>query len=189
MDRPGLLDSPLDEWHPRPRRRLRGWWLLLVVAALVAGLAVLAVDVGRRISSAAIDVRGGLGLDRPALDPHAALYRAHARQELIATTRQSAPPTYRSDATYQPGAAQDVTQQFDCLDNLWENESGWNPTAQNVDSTAYGIAQFLDQTWTLMGVAKTSDPDQQIDAGLAYIAKRYGTPCDAWTFWQDHHWY
>jgi hypothetical protein len=170
MDGPALLDSALDERHPGPRRRLRGWWLLLVAAALAAGLAVLAVDVGRRINSAAIDVRGGLGLDQPPLDPHAALYRAHARQQLVAT-------------------AQDGTQQFDCLDDLWEDESGWSPTARNPDSTAYGIAQFLDQTWTLMGVAKTSDPDQQIDAGLAYIAKRYGTPCDAWDFWQGHHWY
>jgi hypothetical protein len=189
MDRPDVLDTALAEWQPRRRRRLRGWWLLLVAAALVAGLAVLAVDVGRRIDSTASSVRGGLGLDRPALDPHAAVYRAYARQELTATAQQSAPATYRSNPTYQPEATQDVTQQFGCLDNLWENESGWSPTAQNADSTAYGIAQFLDQTWTLMGVAKTSDPDQQIDAGLAYIAKRYGTPCDAWDFWQGHHWY
>jgi hypothetical protein len=127
----------------------------------------------------------GLGLDRPAADPHAALYRACARQKLTATVEQAAPPEYQSNATYQPDAAPDVPQQFDCLDNLWENESGWSPTAQNAGSTAYGIAQ----TWTLMGVAKTSDPDQQIDAGLAYVAKRYGTPCDAWAFWQEHHWY
>jgi hypothetical protein len=189
MDRPGLLDSALDEGHPRPRRRLRGWWLLLVVAALIAGLGVLAVDVGRRIDSAASSVRGGLGLDRPALDSHAALYRAYAREQLSATAEQPAPLTYESNATAQPDPAQGVTQQFGCLDDLWENESGWSPTAQNADSTAYGIAQFLDQTWTLMGVAKTSDPYQQIDVGLAYIAKRYDTPCEAWTFWQEHRWY
>jgi hypothetical protein len=183
VDRPDLLDSALEEWHPRPRRRLRRWWLLLVAAALVAGLAVLAVDAGRRITSAADSVRGGLGLDPPALDPHASLYRAYARQQLTAAVQQSAP------ATYPPDPAHGVNQQFDCLDNLWENESGWSPTAQNPDSTAYGIAQFLDQTWTLMAVARTSDPDQQIDAGLAYIAKRYGTPCQAWDFWQGHHWY
>jgi hypothetical protein len=40
-----------------------------------------------------------------------------------------------------------------------------------------------------MGVARTSDGYQQIDAGLSYIAQRYGTPCDAWTFWQQNHWY
>ena len=82
-----------------------------------------------------------------------------------------------------------MCRERDCLDNLWDSESGWSPTAQNPDSTAYGIAQFLDQTWTLMGVGKTADPDQQIDLGLAYIATRYGTPCAAWDFWQVHHWY
>jgi hypothetical protein len=180
MDGPGLLHSAVDEWRPPRRRRLRGWWLLLVAAALVAGLAVVAVDVGGRITGAANSVRGGLGLDPPPLDPHAALYRAYARQQL--TAQEAAAPTYRTDAA-------EVTRQFGCLDDLWENESGWSPTARNPDSTAYGIAQFLDQTWTLMGVARTSDGYQQIDAGLSYIAQRYGTPCDAWTFWQQNHWY
>src|SRR6478672_9395423 len=97
MDQPDLLDSGLDEWQHRPRRRLRGWFLLLVAAALVAGMAVLSVDVGRRISGAADSVRGGLGLNRPALDPHAAMYRAYARQQLTAAVQQSAAPTYRSN--------------------------------------------------------------------------------------------
>jgi hypothetical protein len=192
MDGPGLLDSAVDEWRPPRRRRLRGWWLLLVAAALVAGLAVVAVDVGGRITGTANSVRGGLGLDPPPLDPHAALYRAYARQQLTAgaTTPQSSPPTDPFPATGRStAAAADVPQQFGCLDDLWENESGWSPTARNPDSTAYGIAQFLDQTWTLMGVARTSDGYQQIDAGLSYIAQRYGTPCDAWTFWQQNHWY
>lgn len=189
MDRPNLLDSALDEFEPRPRRRLQGWWLLLVAAALIAGLAVLAVDVGHGLSSAANSVQGGLGLNPVPLDPHAAQYRAYAHQKLAATAQQSSPPTYPSDLSSGPGPAQGATQQFDCLDDLWENESGWSPTARNPDSTAYGIAQFLDQTWTLMGVAKTSDPYEQIDSGLAYIAKRYGTPCDAWSFWQQNHWY
>jgi hypothetical protein len=189
VDQRSLLDSALDDSEPRPRRRLRGWWLLLVAAALIAGLAVLAVHVAQRISSAASSVQGGLGLNRPPLDPHAAQYRAYAHQKLTATVQQSPPPTYPLNATSQPDPGRDLPQQFDCLDNLWEEESGWSPTAQNPDSTAYGIAQFLDQTWTLMGVAKTADPYEQIDSGLAYIAKRYGTPCDAWTFWQDNRWY
>lgn len=189
MEGASLLDSALDESEPRPRRRLQAWWLLLVAAALIAGLAVVAVDVGQRISSAASSVQGGLGLNRVRLDPHAAQYRAYAHQKLTAPDQQSPPPTYPSNLSNGPDPSQDVTQQFDCLDNLWENESGWSPTARNPDSTAYGIAQFLDQTWTLMGVAKTSNPYEQIDSGLAYIAKRYGTPCDAWTFWQQNHWY
>ena len=79
--------------------------------------------------------------------------------------------------------------QFDCLDLLWEAESNWNPTAQNPTSTAYGIAQFLDATWATTGIAKTSDPYRQIDAGLIYIEERYGSPCAAWSFHQANNWY
>ena len=79
--------------------------------------------------------------------------------------------------------------QFDCLDQLWEAESNWNPTAQNPTSTAYGIAQFINATWATTGIAKTSNPYRQIDAGLIYIDERYGTSCDAWAFHQANNWY
>lgn len=79
--------------------------------------------------------------------------------------------------------------QFDCLDQLWEAESNWNPAAQNPTSTAYGIAQFLDATWATTGIAKTSDPYRQIDAGLIYIDERYDTACVAWDFHQANNWY
>jgi hypothetical protein len=79
--------------------------------------------------------------------------------------------------------------QFSCLENLWGKESGWNPNAQNPSSTAYGIAQFLDSTWAGTGIAKTSDGYRQIDAGLIYIEKAYGSPCDAWAHSQSTGWY
>jgi hypothetical protein len=63
------------------------------------------------------------------------------------------------------------------------------PTAQNPTSTAYGIAQFLNGTWGSTGIAKTSDPFKQIDAGLVYIEERYGSPCAAWDFHQANNWY
>ena len=58
-----------------------------------------------------------------------------------------------------------------CLVRLWNLESLWNPKANNKKSTAYGIPQLLK--------LKTKDPYLQIDAGLNYIAHRYGTPCKA----------
>jgi len=58
-----------------------------------------------------------------------------------------------------------------CLVRLWNLESLWNPKANNKESTAYGIPQLLK--------LKTTDPYKQIDAGLKYIAHRYGTPCRA----------
>jgi len=79
--------------------------------------------------------------------------------------------------------------QFGCLENLWGKESGWNPNAQNPTSTAYGIPQFLDSTWAGTGIAKTSDGYRQIDAGLIYIAERYGSPCGAWSHSQANNWY
>jgi len=58
-----------------------------------------------------------------------------------------------------------------CLEQLWMLESKWNPKANNKRSSAYGIPQLLK--------LKTTDPYKQIDAGLKYIAHRYGTPCKA----------
>lgn len=79
--------------------------------------------------------------------------------------------------------------EFTCLENLWGKESRWNPNAQNPNSTAYGIAQFLDSTWAGTGIAKTADGYRQIDAGLIYIANRYKTPCGAWAKSQSAGWY
>ena len=79
--------------------------------------------------------------------------------------------------------------QFDCLDQLWEAESNWHPTAQNPTSSAYGIAQFINATWATTVIAKTSDQYLQIDAGLIYIDERYGTSCYALEFHQANNWY
>jgi hypothetical protein len=68
-----------------------------------------------------------------------------------------------------------------CLEKLWYLESKWNPRADNKHSTAYGIPQLLK--------LKIKDPYKQIDAGLKYIAHRYGTPCKALTFHKKHGYY
>jgi hypothetical protein len=71
------------------------------------------------------------------------------------------------------------------------DESGFQPTAQNPTSTAYGLFQFLDGTWAGVGGYKTSDPYLQCVYGLEYIKARYGDPNAAWAFWQAQspHWY
>jgi hypothetical protein len=81
--------------------------------------------------------------------------------------------------------------QWTALEELWQVESGWDPNAQNPTSTAYGIAQFLDSTWLLVGAVKTSDPTKQIEAGLDYIARTYGLPTNALAAWHGRspHWY
>ena len=79
--------------------------------------------------------------------------------------------------------------QWDALNWIVEHESSWNSNAQNPSSTAYGLFQFLDSTWSTVGASKTSDPAAQIQAGLAYIAQRYGSPSAAQAFWQANGWY
>jgi TP901 family phage tail tape measure protein len=81
--------------------------------------------------------------------------------------------------------------QFGSLNNLIREESSWNPNAQNPDSTAYGLYQFLDSTWAGTGYQKTSDPWIQHLAGLTYIRAVYDNPGNAWRMWQSRypHWY
>lgn len=78
--------------------------------------------------------------------------------------------------------------QIGSLIALWNQESGWNPIAQNPKSTAYGIAQFLDTTWAPYG-PKTSDPYKQIFYGEEYIRSRYGSPGNAWAHELAYNWY
>lgn len=72
---------------------------------------------------------------------------------------------------------------------LGMKESGWNNNAQNPTSTAYGIGQFLNSTWGGYGIAKTSDPNLQVQAMAKYIKARYGTPANALAFHISHNWY
>jgi hypothetical protein len=93
----------------------------------------------------------------------------------------------RAYAFSQVGAAQ-----FGCLDALWQRESGWNPWARNPSSGAYGIPQALPAgQLARFGGDWTYNPLTQVRWGLWYIAVSYGTPCRAWSFWQNHspHWY
>ena len=80
--------------------------------------------------------------------------------------------------------------EFACLAQLWGKESAWNAKAKNPKSTAFGIPQFLAQTWKNYGYdTPPKSPHVQIDAGLRYIANRYKTPCGAWRAWQRKGWY
>jgi len=82
--------------------------------------------------------------------------------------------------------------QFGALDNLITHESSWNPNAlgpMTQYGRAYGLYQFLDQTWAGTGYQKSSNPWIQHLAGLTYIRGRYGNPGAAWDYWQGHHSY
>jgi len=81
------------------------------------------------------------------------------------------------------------TDQFGCLNNIWDNESDWDPLAENA-SGAYGIPQALPgDKMASAGPDWQTNPTTQIKWGLGYIKDVYGSPCNAWVFWQAHGWY
>jgi Transglycosylase SLT domain len=77
--------------------------------------------------------------------------------------------------------------------SLWNQESGWNNTADNPASGAYGIAQALPATkYPAAGQPPptgTSDAQTQIEWGLSYILSRYGSPSMAWAHEVANGWY
>jgi hypothetical protein len=83
----------------------------------------------------------------------------------------------------------DPKTQFGCLNNIWTRESGWRYNAENA-SGAYGIPQALPGSkMASAGADWQTDPTTQIRWGLGYIKSVYGTPCDAWAFWQVNDYY
>lgn len=82
------------------------------------------------------------------------------------------------------------SSEFGCLDNLWTKESGWQHTARNRASGAYGIPQALPGAkMATAGPDWRTNPATQMTWGLNYIADRYGTPCSAWAHSISTNWY
>jgi len=80
--------------------------------------------------------------------------------------------------------------QFQCFSNIVDHESGWNYRAVNASSGAYGLFQALPGSkMSSVGADWQTNPATQIKWGLNYMDSRYGSPCEAWSFWQANHWY
>jgi hypothetical protein len=81
-------------------------------------------------------------------------------------------------------------RQWRCLDRLWTRESSWNHLARNRWSGAYGIPQALPASkMSSAGTDWRTSPATQIRWGLAYIGRRYHTPCAAWGHSAAMGWY
>ena len=124
-----------------------------------------------------------------------------SRRDATKTTAltMSAGPVVTKSQTLSEGDPRDIARallplygfssdQFSCLDSLYESESGWRVDADNPTSSAYGIPQALTQLHDLPADYMTS-AESQIRWGLEYIQGTYGSPCSAWSFKSGHGWY
>ncbi|MDT0399124.1 MULTISPECIES: transglycosylase SLT domain-containing protein [Streptomyces] len=80
--------------------------------------------------------------------------------------------------------------QFQCFSTIVDHESSWNYQADNPTSDAFGLMQALPGSkMASAGADWATNPATQIKWGLGYMNDRYGSPCDAWNFWQANHYY
>lgn len=80
--------------------------------------------------------------------------------------------------------------QLDAFDWIIDHESGWDVTAENPSSGAYGLGQALPSTkMAPYGSDYLTDPVTQIKWALAYMDDTYGSPDSAQAFWEAHGWY
>ena len=115
-----------------------------------------------------------------------------------ASTGSSSPTPTSGPIVVDPNSAQGIAQKmvaargwsnsdFSCLVTMWDHESGWRVNATNPYTGAYGIPQALPGSkMATVGADWQTNPATQITWGLNYIQGRYGTPCNAWAFWNSH---
>ena len=93
---------------------------------------------------------------------------------------------------------QEVFKRHGWTGQAWEDakwiigkESGWNPTAVNPSSGAFGLFQLNPSSGTLQQYLPDRNPDPavQANAGARYIKDRYGDPTAARRFWEANQWY
>lgn len=119
------------------------------------------------------------------------------REESSSTSRDSSrPPATSFSGNPQAYASSMLGSygwnqgQMGCLVSLWNRESGWNSSATNASSGAYGIPQSLPGSkMASAGADWRTNPATQIRWGLGYIKSTYGSPCGAWGHSQATGWY
>ena len=71
--------------------------------------------------------------------------------------------------------------QYKCFNTIIHMESRWSYKARN--GSHYGLGQMRSRWYGSL------NPYQQIDVSLRYIAKRYGSSCNALAYHHKHGWY
>jgi hypothetical protein len=121
---------------------------------------------------------------------------AQEREEAEAASRAAERQTFAIQSSYSTAEVQAMARQivgagqFQCFSNIVDHESGWDYTATNPSSGAYGLMQALPGSkMSSAGADWRTNPATQIKWGLNYMNDRYGSPCGAWDFWQANNWY
>jgi hypothetical protein len=146
-----------------------------------------------QISKAAADLKTAADLQA------AKQAQAAAAAKTAAASKSAVTPT---PVVVAPGSARDIARQmmlsmygwgddqFTCFDKIITQESGWNVSATNKSSGAYGIPQALPGSkMATAGADWQTNPATQIKWALGYVQGRYGTACGAWSFKSAHGWY
>ncbi|WP_405618589.1 transglycosylase SLT domain-containing protein [Streptomyces sp. NBC_00076] len=125
----------------------------------------------------------------------AAKERAEAEAKTKAA-KASGPASFPVQSSYSIAQIQAMARsvvssdQFQCFSNIVDHESSWNYRAVNASSGAYGLFQALPGSkMSSVGSDWQTNPATQIKWGLNYMDSRYGSPCEAWSFWQANNWY
>ena len=200
-----------------PRKVLRSTAVMSSIAVAATGAAVSGgvLSAPASVSAATDDlgatvtgtVSGGQVTDRDALVSRGSVSRTSADRRDTADPAKEAAlsvdegPAVTRSVDLADGDPRDIARvlmadfgfssdQFGCLDSLWTRESGWNPSADNPTSSAYGIPQALPGSkMASAGADWATNPVTQITWGLGYIRDRYGSPCGAWAHSESVGWY
>ncbi|MEY9845457.1 LysM repeat protein [Streptacidiphilus sp. BW17] len=110
-----------------------------------------------------------------------------------AQSSSAAQPASNANLSGDPQAiaAQIVpADQLASFDEIISHESGWNVTATNPSSGAYGLPQSLPgDKMASAGADWQTDAATQLRWALQYMDSTYGSPNQAWAFWQANNWY
>lgn len=125
-----------------------------------------------------------------------------AAKKVVKTTKKTTKKVYKSTKVATASRNEYISyaksysgfddKQMNCLIELWNYESGWNPNKVNTTSGACGIPQALPCN-KIKKYKGNNSWKSQIEWGIDYIKvhKNYGTPCKALEMWKKRkpHWY
>jgi hypothetical protein len=159
-----------------------------------ARLAALRQTIARQEARKAARAAAAKAAAAKAAAAHAAAAHAAAAQQQQAAAAAAQPATPSGSpqqiARGMLGSYGWASSQFSCLQPLWNAESGWNVSATNTSSGAYGIPQALPGSkMASAGADWQTDAATQIRWGLGYIRSVYGSPCGAWSHEEAYGWY